>query len=173
MMQRMFLTFAIAILASGCGTPRVERLWLEDFEELCDGTPCDWTRVTGTAEQATWVETIHPGEHGLQLIDDVSVAGIGSETVSAAETLHGAATVRCDPGSTLTLELLVGDISGRREFTLDITSPSEWGEMEFNVPDDGGFLFGDARVSAAVFNKSGSGSCEISEIYVDEVDALR
>ena len=158
--------------AVACDPQRAQRFYHETFEELCDGTPCGWERSAGTAEQAIWVETLHPGEHGLRLTGEVTVRGPGSTETSASDDLSMDVSVRCDPGSSLSTVVLIDDTTGER--TLPASPPgtivgigggdSEWHSRTLYLgPGTGTF---NARIVAVVLIKTGAGECEIGDILI-------
>lgn len=171
-----FVALLLAVMACA---PEDEppRFYREDFETLCDGAPCGWQRIVGEPDQAVWVETIHPGEHGLRLVGDVTVRGPGTMAtddpiVTAALALQLAA--RCDLGSSLRVDVVLADPFGA-QFS-GTTSPAlapaaEWTEPTIVFPTFGGAPPSDfaSRVVAIGITKAGAGACEISDIAIDEL----
>lgn len=161
-----------ALLATfACEPETAPRLMYdEDFETACDGTPCGWVRSEGDADNATWVETIHPGEHGLRLTGDVTVRG--PEAGEQARRLAGTAITvnvanRCDLGSTLFVTVVFEDDLGQlrdgREMV--VTSP-DWTNREVGI-DLGMPRVVGGRVVSVILEKAGSGACEVGDIVVD------
>lgn len=160
----------VGILA--CTPSGRPRHYFESFEELCMGVPCGWQRSSGTAEQATWVETIHPGEHGLRLTGEVSVRGEGSEIPSGATAslLLVGVVARCDPDSWLSVDLVLTDDLGNDIMGSAVLSPGrEWTAPTVAAPTYTSTLTSDVvtRVVAIGITKHGAGSCEISELAIE------
>lgn len=149
-----------------------ERAYHEEFETLCDGTPCGWEVSRGDPSQATWVTTLHPGEHALRLTGEVIVRGPGAmeEAPDAiqlvAPSLHVAA--RCDAGSRLQLTVLATDRAGvPARASVEVPTDTEWsGASIVSLMLDTTVV--DARVTAVVIEKTGTGSCEVAEITIDD-----
>lgn len=166
---------AVGLLLSmiACYADAPSRVYLEDFETLCDGSPCGWERARGTADQATVVSTIHPGEHGLRLTDEVSVRGPGS--TDDAETIFGSfidarVVARCDARSTLTMNVLAVETSTGIVWTATaiISAQEEWSDVVRPTALNFDGSPAAARITAIVLTKSGSGACEIDEIVIDD-----
>ncbi|MFK7984927.1 MAG: hypothetical protein AB8I08_02775 [Sandaracinaceae bacterium] len=149
------------------------RLFLDDFETLCDGVPCGWEQTAGESGRARWVETIHPGEHALELTDDVVVRRTGivpAERPMVTTTLDVRVAATCDTGSTLELSLVVADATGAtRDETLPLSffsGESDWTNLSpaivFEMP------LTDPVVRAVVLRKSGAGRCRIGELAIDD-----
>ncbi len=162
--------FVVVLAAVACDPDRVTHFYEEHFEGICytDGGVepfCGWERSSGEPGQATLVETVHPGEHALQLTGNVTVRGPGSNAISSGGNLVLRIAVRCDLGSTLMSDVVVNDTTGSRTFSNSLIASPEWAETC-------GFLgrgsLSNARIVAFVFTKTGSGSCEMSDIVVDE-----
>jgi hypothetical protein len=150
------------------------RFYEDDFETLCDGTPCGWERTSGDESQATWVETIHPGEHGLRLEGQASVRGTNAAATTGArvdvETLSVELTARCDLGSELQVDLVLEDELGDTFVARALAVPEAgWS------PPLGAMVVaelpgvGVTRVAAVGIAKTGPGVCEISAIAIDSV----
>ncbi len=149
------------------------RFYREDFETLCEGVPCGWSRTTGNDDQAIWVETIHPGEHGLRLTGEVSVRGAGA--MGEEPVLVGAMQVqldaRCDLGSELRVDLVVADELGNQVTgSAAFAPPAEWEAPLIAPPSFASApLSGTvSRVVAIGIAKTGAGACEISDVAIDE-----
>lgn len=164
------VVFLIGILACD-PDPRPRRIYLEDFEALCDGIPCGWERSTGTADQARWVSTIHPGEHGLRLEGEVTVRGPGSgaaDQPASTASLSARLAARCDADSSLRLDVLLVDSTGASYSASGMTmTTARWDRPTLITLSLGGSP-SDGRVSGVVITKMGSGVCEIGEIVVDD-----
>lgn len=171
------LALALLACAAGCDGSSVTPLWREDFEALCDGTPCGWTQVAGPAGSASWVET-GPSEHGVQLSGaGVAIARtatgdevIGSDPVSS---LQAHLVARCDTGAQLTLIVTVQNLSGGPvDVSGTATFPSTWdgSRTTFSLfPTDSanaGAQFVD--ILSVVVHKEGAGACELD--YVSLAD---
>lgn len=151
-----------------CEPSRTERVYYEDFEgELCDGTPCGWERSSGTPEQARWVETIHPGEHALALTGDVTVRGPGSSATLFGPDILMQMTVRCDAGSRLAVDVVISDELGSRALGVDAFTPTEWDQVSVTLGDGGDIS--SSTIQGIVFTKTGTGTCEIGEIFLDDI----
>jgi hypothetical protein len=163
-----WLVVAGVVVGYACEPERAERVYYEDFEgELCDGAPCGWARSSGTAEQARWVETIHPGEHGLALTGDVTVRGPGSAATVFGPSILLQMVVRCDEGSRLGVDVVISDELGSRSLGVDAFAPTEWDEVSVTLGSGG--EIGSSTITAIVFTKTGSGTCEIGEVIVDDL----
>lgn len=174
MRGRRLWFFALGIAAyAACADPPPPTIYFEDFETLCDGTPCGWGRTSGDETQATWVETIHEGDHGLRLSGEVMVQ---SEEVAVDDggfvsnvMLH--APARCDAGSSVRVDIVVSDSFGAR-YTgrVQLAAFPNWGE----APPDQQVGWVDAvpgniaSVVAIAITKEGLGACEISSIMLTD-----
>ena len=149
--------------------PPPERHWFESFEDECDGAPCGWERSLGDADQARWVETIHPGEHGLRLEGVVTVRGPGSPLERTQDfnfaSVH--AVARCDAGSFLEVEVVVASGAATRTGRALINPEDQWRRVtEEPLTFDETAIEG--RVTAVVIRKRGEGVCEVGELVVDD-----
>jgi len=166
--RALWLGLGALVAGYACEPTVVTRAYLQDFEgERCDGAPCGWERSTGTPEQATWVETIHPGEHALRLSGIVSVRGPGSDVVLVGPDVILQMTARCDPGSNLAVDVIVVDELGTRPLRVDPIAADAWSLTSVTL--GGGGDISNSRIAAIALIKTGSTSCEIGEIWVDEV----
>jgi hypothetical protein len=184
------------LVALACDDPEVAFPFLahEDFETPCDdGLPCGFVQTEGSPDQATFAETsFHPGEHGIVLRGSgVTVRGTGDDPGKVVTFTFGSLEARvigrCDEGSFVDLslgvaELVDGEATGRVDETapvaLDIgttwssgTSPSV--VTLSTAPLDGGIGSGfsnEVRVTGIVLRKRGTGTCEIAEIIVDQLN---
>lgn len=145
----------------------------EDFETACDGVPCGWTRTDGEASQATWIETIHPGEHALRLSGEVTVRG-PEATEEARRLSQSNATVyvanRCDLGNSLFVTVVVETDEGMlRDSREMVTTSPDWTNrvtrLQFGEPRIVG-----GRVVSVILEKEGAGECEVGDIVVDTED---
>lgn len=167
-----WLAVALMLAFVACESDAPPRFYRESFEMLCEGVPCGWSRTSGNADQATWIETIHPGEHGLRLIGDVSVRGpavMGEEPIALGAAFVRV-TARCDTGSMLRVDVVLADTVGSQiTGSALFTPPEDWSSpfdaaLSADVP-----LSGTAtRVIAIGIAKTGTGACEISEIAIDD-----
>jgi len=193
-MKRSFVALLLLSFACAPGPGAVrERLVTEEFETQCDdGLPCGWAQVTGEPGAARYVETIHPGEHGLALIGSgVNVRGPGGPTrpaIVSVGSLQASLVARCDPGAGLTIDLAVADATDAGAFFVDTfegrTTPGQTWEQRTVVNltsttalSDGGFggSFGGTRtirVLAVALSKTGAGQCEIASFRVDDIGAI-
>jgi len=186
---------ALILGALACGdddAPPNPRLLFEDFEERCGDLPCGWTRLEGDEDQARWVETLHPGEHGIRLSGSgVTVRGPGGEARTSALTfgsLQAELTAVCDPDASLVLQLGITEVleggGSPRSDTLEGPAtdvPSDWGETTLvtltatTALVDGGFsgptFSRPIRVTGITIQKRGPGECHIGRIVVDDVGA--
>ncbi|GAB5541019.1 MAG: hypothetical protein RLO52_42550 [Sandaracinaceae bacterium] len=168
-----WVVVAVLVAMVACdGHAFPERAYHEEFETLCDGTPCGWEISRGDPDQATWVTTLHPGEHGLRLSGEVTVRGPGAmeEAPDVIQrmnpSLHVAA--RCDSGSRLQITVLATDRAGvPARASAELPANTDWsGDATVLLMLDAVVV--DARVTAVVIEKTGTGSCEISEITIDD-----
>ena len=169
----LVLAALLAMLACDPGL-RPIRFYDEDFEALCDGTPCGWERTSGDATQATWIETIHPGEHGLRLRGQASVRGtsVGETTgeVFLVESLSVELTARCDIGSELRVDLVLADELGNTFTASALAAPEPlWSAPLGALVTTDAFGASATRVVAVGIAKTGPGACEISAIAIDSV----
>lgn len=169
----LVVAILLALLACDPDLPPT-RFYDEDFETLCEGTPCGWERTSGDATQATWIETIHPGEHGLRLEGQASVrgtnAGPATGDLSAVETLSVELTARCDFGSELRVDLVLADELGSTFTASALASPEAgWVPPAGVMVVSGAAGASVARVVAVGIAKTGPGACEISAIAIDSV----
>jgi hypothetical protein len=163
----------LAMLACDPDLPPT-RFYDEDFETLCDGTPCGWERTSGDETQATWIETIHPGEHGLRLEGQASVRGTNAGATTgdafAVETLSVELTARCDLGSQLRVDLVLADEFGETFIASALAAPeAAWSPPPGVTVVTDAFAARAARVTAVGIAKTGPGACEISAIAIDSV----
>lgn len=163
----VWLVLGVIVAGYACEPDRRVPTYLEDFEgELCDGAPCDWSRTSGTPGQARYVETIHPGEHALQLTGEVNVRGPGNDVVLPGPNVRVRMTVRCDAGSQMTLGIIISDELGTRPLRFEAFAPTVWTETTVTV--GGGGEIAMSRLAAIEVTKTGSGSCEIAEIMIED-----
>jgi hypothetical protein len=148
------------------------RIYLEDFETLCDGVPCGWERSAGEPGQARWVETVHPGEHALRLEGEVSVRGPAAaedaRTTSSTE-LSARLAMRCEPGNTVRLDvLLVDELGTTHQASGNGTAEPEWEAATDVRLTTEATAWSRARVTGVVLTKTGDGVCEIGELRIDD-----
>ena len=124
-------------------------------------------RKYATTGQATWVETIHPGEHALRLTGDVTVRGPGATTRVLGPNILLRVVVRCETGSRLRADVVLSDELGTRPVGVDAFAPTEWAEVSVTL--GGGGEISDSQITAIVFSKTGSGECEIGEVLIDDL----
>ncbi|GAB4204884.1 MAG: hypothetical protein OHK0013_20220 [Sandaracinaceae bacterium] len=168
-----------AALASGC--PRFEDAYFyrEEFEgPYCDGAPCGWTQVAGSAESAR-IEEILPGERALVLEGsglivrvepDVAVGNVG-DSVVALDLI-----ARCDLGSTLAVEVGASEsFSGNiLSFTPTLTSGNvimDWNQGRPRAVALGGGRTVIATIDSITISKSGDGVCELASVGLLDVFA--
>lgn len=164
---------ALAVTAPGC-RPADDYVFVEGFDEVCDGVPCGWSVQSSSGGTARWNETL-PGEHGL-LLEGTPMAVIrevtGAEPATAVSTasLVMEMAARCDGDVSLTFEMTVASLaSGELQvLTAEVSPPSTWdGTLDARtLSGSGGFgvLFRDV-VSIRVV-KVGEGTCELDYIGV-------
>lgn len=152
-----------------------DRLFLDDFETLCDGVPCGWEQTGGDAGRARWVETIHPGEHALELTDEVTVRRTNitppPDLLLATSTIGVRAAVVCEEAARLELVILLAEGSGAtREESVSLSSfGTEWETLSPVLMLSG--VVSDPAVRAVILRKTGAGRCRIGELVID-VDAV-
>jgi len=169
------LALALLVLVlAGCGADP-NYIFVEGFEEACDGAPCRWTVQSSTPGAARWNETT-PGEHGvllegnpLAIIRDMS--GVEIENPPSSSIYNVEIAARCDGTATLTIEMSVEALaSGSIEtFTASVSPPSDWdGTLDSRelISSAGGFgvLFRDIVGLRVV--KVGDGACELDYLAV-------
>lgn len=163
----------VAMYACGGGGPPKEYVYVEDFEVLCDEVPCGWERVAGGESQATWVETIHPGEHGLRLSGETSVRGPGSEDEVEpfyTSDVRAVLAARCDGGSELVVEVIFAGENGEPVVQHTTVAPyADWTGPTHGWLDGASDIRA-TRVLAVGITKTGAGTCEISDLVLEVVD---
>ena len=183
----MFMLVGLA-----CREPQVgpDRLLVETFETNCDGTPCGWTRVDGSASDVRFVQTIHPGEHGLSIAAGASARGpMGANGMVSIQnaSLQLRASARCDRGAQLVVEAALADRATRAADTFEgrASPPSVWDDtvevititanQALNDGGLGGNVFGgggtilDIEVLGLILRVDGEGTCEIDQLTLDAV----
>jgi hypothetical protein len=178
----------VLLFACRSGFGGVTVIYDEQFERVCDGTPCGWSQSRGESGQARLGQVNELGDHGLILRGaGVSVAGPMSSgsPVLATVPLGGIRLVveaRCDNGNGLGFSVAVRDattgslteystrLSARRpeiarEAVL-ITSGSQG-------PDGGPLdqIGGPERfleVQGISIEKTGDGVCEIGSLQLQD-----
>ena len=176
------------LIALACGDDSSGRqpIVRADFEDRCGDVPCEWEQTSGDSSQARYIETIHPGEHGMALSGDgVSIRGPGGDVTTTTFTfgsLEARLVARCDAGDSLSIVLGVIDetaAGGPRPDMLQgrAVPPAAWGTgtsatLTLASPlGDGGFGGGTGatlRITGLVITKNGPGQCEIAEITIDQ-----
>lgn len=153
------------------------RFYRADFEQVCDGVPCGWERTSGDPSQATWIETIHPGERGLRLEGEVNLRGPGAsaDQVWAPDLLSALLTARCDLGSQLHVDVVMADETGASfSATATFNPAAEWrNPIETSLTIVSEPRANAARVIAVGISKTGLGVCEISELIIDVAPVWR
>lgn len=169
--RAVWLGVAVLLAMIACD-PRTfpDRAYHEEFETLCEGTPCGWEISRGEPGQATWITSLHPGEHALRLTGDVTVRGPGAGP-DATDVLQSTGAIghvasRCDPGSRLQVTVLVVDRAGIPTRTTFEVPSGDWSELALGLAFDNPIV--DARVTAIVIEKTGVGSCDVAEIVLDQ-----
>lgn len=153
-----------------CYEAPLARVYVEDFEVLCEGTPCGWARTGGTPEQVQWVSTLHPGEHALRLEGDVSVRGPAAspeDLPAYSSNLTASMAMRCDDGGTIEVSVLMDDGAGIVVGTGSVSAGDEWRVSVVSLTSDFDSLSG--MVTGVVIEKSGPGTCEIGDIVIDDL----
>jgi len=167
------LAAALLVLA-GCGGPGRIVPYEEDFETLCDGTPCGWVQTLGPPGAVSYLETI-PGDHGLSFTGDGVVARGGARTLASVSLLEIAeVSGRCDDGSSLELRISVIDETGVAATLEAVSMPgAEWSIPEpipLSAPP--GRLPGVREVVGVLVRKLGPGACEIDRLVLDVRSAI-
>lgn len=159
--------------SAGC-RPAEDYVFVEGFDEVCDGVPCGWSVQAGTGGSARWNQTL-PGEYGL-LLEGSPMAVIREVNDAEPETAVSTASLvmemaaRCDGDVTLTFEMTVSSLaSGELQvLTAEVNPPSTWdGTLDarpLSSPGGFGVLFRDV-VSVRVV-KVGEGTCELDYLGV-------
>lgn len=171
----------LALLAPACsGTPDPDLVYIEDFESLCDGTPCGWVQSGGPDDAARYAETV-PGDHGLELLgDDVFVRGPVPDALSRARFADRIAvrmSARCDFGSSLEVRVTIEEpapVMRVMTFGKEVVPEDAWTNP---LPDatldpleasPGPWQI--QRVLGVSVLKRGAGSCEIDYLAIRAVD---
>lgn len=176
---RALVAAMLCAIACRQGTGEDPPFYLEDFESQCDGLPCGWEQIEGDRGQSRYVETIHPGEHGVELRGEgVTIRGeaMVEGTVSVSfSTVQALVVARCDRGDALTIRLAVVDLSsGAIDTMVGAVSPAEdWEETPTVSLTGTGALSPmsitgpNLRFTGITVSKTGTGACQISEIAID------
>lgn len=168
------------------------RLYEESFEDVCVDestgaeTPCGWSQIAGPEGGASWVDTIHPGEHGIRLAGEGTIvrgpAGMERTSVLRFGAVELYVSARCDVGTQLIVEAGLRDVeTGASDTFRGRATPSdEWGNgtivalvSDFALVDGGvsGGMFGSANVRIDILSLrvSGGGACEVDHMIIDDV----
>ena len=189
--SRLALGAVLGGLACSDPAPQVFNLVTEDFEERCDGVPCEWEQLSGTTGQVRYVETFHAGDHGLELTGEgVAARGPGGSPMMVqviSGSLQSQLVAVCDPGATLRLSVGLIQTTGIDggmpavidTLVADFQPDSEWSDPQVQtliatgVFTDGGltggFVSGTFRITGMTIEKRGGGSCVVSRVLVDDV----
>lgn len=168
----LLASLGLALHASGCNPGEVDYFYQEDFETTCEGAPCGWSQVRGPVGAATYGETL-PGDHALVLSGEgVVVRGdgqVGHFTV--LDTLVLSTVARCDAGSALRYELTFdlnteGDIDVR---SVDVFAPVDFRTATPSTRFTTSGAVGVVGVAGILIFKSGSGTCEIASISIEDL----
>jgi hypothetical protein len=177
--MRAGIALALALGAAGC-EPRSDpfALYVEDFETVCDGSPCGWFQSSGEDERAVYVETL-PGDHGIELIGDGvavrSEAGEPLEFRVFTAALAVRLVARCDALSTLELRTTV-ELTDTTTVTLgrEIVPEDTWSSLlpdqTLNPLDPVPTPWSIRRVLGVSILKHGTGSCEIDFLSIRVLD---
>lgn len=152
------------------------RTFFDDFEQTCDGAPCGWSTVAGSALGAQWVETFHPGDHALRFVEDGVTLRRDLDDVSrlTSDFMTVRAAARCEEGATLVVRVAVENLDGSAPATFEATLfPAEVFTLDpsstlLRVEDprgDAGIDDGFARsrrIRAIGITKRGRGQCDVS-----------
>lgn len=171
------------------------RLYEESFEEVCTDeatgfeTPCGWSQVAGPEGGASWVETLHPGEHGIRLAGEETTvrgpAGMNRNSVLLFGAIELFISARCDRGTQLIVQAGVRDVTtGNADTFRGRATPSdEWGNgtiielVSDRALVDGGLSGGpfggtfDVQVDLLSMRVTGGGACEVDHLVIDDVGA--
>lgn len=185
----LLATLFVALTCCDDRPPPPAHLLIEELENRCGELPCEWAQITGEPGQARYVETFHPGDHGIRLDGSgVSVRGPGGEpdqVLVTFGTVQAQLTAVCDPGSDLTVRIGLTQAmdSGAATSRIDtlegqVSPPPEWGGIVIlsltarGALADGGLsgttLNGSFRVTGITVSKAGPGSCVVSRIVIDD-----
>ena len=164
-----------AAFIPGCGTDDSVFFYRDDFEDLCEGTPCGWLQVRGEEGGVSLGETL-PGDRALVFTGDGVVArGEGMEPPSAAniEDMVLSSVARCDAGSTLraefTFERLGTEAIVTRSRDLGAFQDFQSGPLPARFESTLEGPTSVARVAALLIFKSGTGTCELASITLERV----
>lgn len=165
-------TLALAV-ALGCGAPEdPDRIYEEDFETACDGTPCGWTQ--GLEGDVFYVETL-PGDHGLAFEDGAFARGpeapaLPVPRVAAAVTAR--VNARCDLGAALRIRVSVdeGDRGAVVTFAGDVVPEPTFSrvipEVRLRPRSGDGLTWRLTRVRGVAIRQDGPGRCEIDWLAI-------
>ena len=163
------------------------RLFTEGFEERCDAIPCGWTQLEGPSGAVRYVETFHPGEHGLRIDAGAKANGPSGNVASVvlmSSSLQVAVSGRCERGARLEVEAALRDTaSGVADtFRGQGSLPETWGASRrvITITSDsalvdgglgGGFgaLSVDIELIGLTLAVQGEGSCDVDYVVVDAV----
>jgi hypothetical protein len=170
----VWIAVAIAIAFVACEPEDApDPIYLESYEETDEnGLPLGWERTSGGPENAAYVETIHPGEHGIRLSGEVTVRGPGGEMreLPAEPDLLLHLSARCDLDSGLRVDVvLLDELGGLHTASAMPNPPDEWEMVDtLMIEIDDGTTLNIVGVSAIGIAKTGIGDCEISELIIDD-----
>lgn len=167
-----------AALFPGCAPDDAPFFYREDFEDLCEGTPCGWLQVRGAEGGVSLGETL-PGDRALVFTGDGVVArGEGRLPPFSAniEDLVLSSVARCDGGSTLRAEFtflrLGTDTIETRARDLGAFQDFENGPLPARFETGPLGLTSVSEVAALLLFKSGTGTCELASITLEQVGAF-
>jgi hypothetical protein len=167
----LWALIAVVVSLGACRTRRRPRSIGEDFETVCDGTPCGWERVRGSPIKRS-VETIHPGEHGLRLTGESRARpSIGSfrdprRVVLARDDGDGALRSRQRDSRSTSSSPTTRRTTRRDRVSIHRSRLIDGGTTFLNFEDGGDASV--THVTAIAIRKLGSGSCDVTNLAIEE-----
>ncbi|MFO0685491.1 MAG: hypothetical protein U0234_25755 [Sandaracinus sp.] len=169
----LVVALALPIAIAGCRGADSVSLFRDDFESVCDGSPCGWLQVAGPSGAARYVESV-PGDHGIELTGE----GVAVSRLAEGDQLEGADPItsleahlvaRCDARSSITVIVSVQGVTSSTpiDVTGTATFPPRWDGSRIRFPllttgATSSTQFND--VLAVVLHKEGPGTCEVDYV---------
>ncbi len=182
-MSIRFPLLLIALFLIACPGNAPFRIVVESFEDVCEGDSlCEFEQVDGEPGDVTWIETIHPGEHGLRIeagarlvrsYEPRELRSLGFQAGSA----QGYITGLCEEGANIEVAIVMtDDLDYTDEFRGTSTLWTEYDGTSFalvgaSALDPNSPLNTQGSVSirplALEIRVRGEGACEIDHLTVD------
>lgn len=175
------LLLSLVLTSLGCGGDFPPRILFEDFEDVCDGAPCGWSVTEGSVDDVAYVETIHPGVHGLSLSGDaVTVSGPGEEETSfptlAIGSLQAEISIRCDDPDGRVVVRVLGEFISPDSVELfqgETFAEEGWGRFRFSLVGRSALAMpvrsAEFRIANVTISKRGAGTCVVDTLEIDDL----